>query len=141
MKHQYENLKLVCFQYPSDRHNNYRYLVTDRQSPHTAFRNVSGLKRWLSDRNLSLKLIKKWQTDNHAGITTYLEIVGKYASVMMMDCEEFDRISAPTTQVMSNGSYTLGKIVNGDECVEITYLNPNADRATFDCFKSNKRFG
>jgi hypothetical protein len=133
-------LRLTCFQKPSDAHNNYRYLVTDTALPHTAFRHTASLKRWLKERNLELKLISRWENERD-GKVAYFEIMGSYMQVSMLNAEEFDRISAPTTQEMSNGSYTLAKIVDDGNWIKIVYLNPNVNRATFDYFKTNQTHG
>ena len=114
----------------------YRYLITNNATSEIAFRHKDSFKRWLRERNLKLEPAQHWGKGRRA-----FHIIGGYKTVSMMDVEAFDRINAPTTKVMDNGSYTLGKILQGSDCVSIIHLNCNVSRATFDSWATIKTHG
>jgi hypothetical protein len=123
----YNDLRVTVFHEPQPNRCNYKYIITNGAFAHIAFRRKASFKRWLNERGLKLGR-KGWR---FRGQRTF-EIEGSYKNLMMMDCEAFDRLTAPTSKVMSNGSWTLCKILQDDDCIKIVYLNPNVNRAIFD---------
>lgn len=107
----------------------YYYLVQLNHGPHKAFRTESGLRRWMDERGLALT-----QPLAPKGEFRYQPISGAYVDCMMMDQDKFDAMRADfETRQLSNGSYTLAKVIRVDGVSHVHYLNPNCRcRVVFD---------
>jgi len=136
MERLYSKLYVTVLHKPERIGMGYRYLITDSATSQIAFRHKNSFKRWLKERGLKLKPAQRWSRGRRD-----FYIIGSYKDVSMMDVEAFDRINAPTTKVMDNGSYTLGKILQEGDCISIIHLNCNVSRATFDSWETIKTHG
>lgn len=133
-------MRLYCYKTPRDQHRCYRYIVQKDAFAHIAFHRKSSLKRWLVERKLTLEFVNR-RPPQGWGDFAYFQIVGQYNSEYCLDEALFDSIAAPTTKVMSNGSYTLAKLLNENGVVVVLSLVPNANRATFDRVKTDLTHG
>ena len=82
----------------------------------TAFRTMSGLKRYLRDRNLTM--------GGHIhGKGSYHKVIGDYDEKMYMDYKQFvkDKGDSKTFPILSNGDYTEAFFKDG----VVYYCNPN----------------
>ena len=101
----------------------YRYLVLNGPYSLTAFRTKSGLKRWLSDFGLTIR----YHSRNSSSVMFTVEGEAIHISVWRGEFEQIDYDE--TTYRLSNGDYTLNRIVRGsDGITRVYYMNPNEDR-------------
>ena len=119
----YEGLTLTILLKESDRrqHGGYKYLVTHKSFSYTAFMTQAGLRKWISDRGLSVGVRR-----DHWRISVPLN--GSYCEEMMNDEAAFARLRQNpewrVSDIMSNGDYTTA-LIRGRR---IVFLNPNCKR-------------
>lgn len=93
--------------------------------------------------DLKLQFIERRKSDRWGYGASFFIIGQYYEWLSFNDKEAFDAMNAPTTRVMSNGRYTLGKILTEpDGTKTIVALNCNIkERIEFDYQESSLLFG
>lgn len=111
-------IMITALKRPETQNHGYKYLVTLGAYSHTAFRTKKGLKRWLKDFGFKIKYHYR---NDHAA---FYKVEGKAEHIMCWR-DEWDQINEDESSYrLSNGDYTLNKIVRGD-VTKLYYLNPN----------------
>ena len=108
----------------------YKYLVTKDSSSWTAFRTYKGVRRFLNDYGLIPKL------EERNGTWATFKLEGNFIEHMIWDKEVLLKLYGEESFRLSNGDYTLWKIVTGREGKSLFYLNPNVkDRPVTEYFQ------
>ncbi|MBX3018003.1 MAG: hypothetical protein KF767_08945 [Bdellovibrionaceae bacterium] len=111
----------------------YRYLVTQDSTSWCAFRTRRGVRQFIRDLNLTVKLMRRTGRglDSFAVYECHSPVFEQLGS---WDLEKFMRMEADVERVShSNGDLTLWKIMHldGGGCV-MYHMNPNVkDRPTY----------
>lgn len=88
-----------------NRAQGYKYLVRCESYAHTAFYTKKGLKKWLSERGLTIGKRSGYRSVN---------LKGEYTRNLMLDQEEFNQMyrsgEYKEIKVMDNADYTLGLV-------------------------------
>lgn len=126
----YENLWLCSLDREQhDRTCGYWWTVTAASTPHTAFRTLSALYRWIERRGLMLTAELPPQ-----GVHSSQKLSGAYVDRMHGDPADMPKNwIVPPFLKMSNGQYTQA-VATVDETGlrTVHYLGPNAPRPVFD---------
>lgn len=124
-----KRLSLVCLtQEMHEKTCGYWYCVMTEGMSHTAFATVEGLTRWMDERGLKLsEELPPAKTHQYQGL------IGEYTDVCHMSYDAFYALEGKRTKILSNASYTMGIITEGENGRVINYLNPNCkDRFVYD---------
>jgi hypothetical protein len=119
----------------------YWYLVRKNSGPHTAFRRRESLLEWLDARGLTLTAELPehgvWSRQPIEG--AYFDVSHRsYDAVLLMD----PALVVADIRVLSNGSYTLGRITRSYGRRAVHYLNVNLKhRPVFDYAESQEMYG
>lgn len=121
----------------------YWYLVQGYGcSPHTAFRTLQGLERWLDERGLKCEIPTAVQPEDYGKDTTnWSKIEGEYATEMHWSMDEFYGLPniVVRSKTLSNGDYVEAIITLDGSIRTVHTLNPNVrGRKTFDYHESSK---